>query len=91
MSSPANSWQSFLTSQGAQFNASGEAAFPATAASAQLFDLSSNGLIAISGADSQTFLQGQVTNDIKLLAQGAQFNGYCTPKGRLLALFLASS
>lgn len=89
MSSPANSWQSFLTSQGAQFNAAGEAAFPATSASAQLFDLSSNGLIAISGADSQTFLQGQVTNDIKLLAQGAQFNGYCTPKGRLLALFFS--
>jgi tRNA-modifying protein YgfZ len=89
MSSPANPWQSFLTSQGAQFNAAGEALFPATAASAQLFDLSSNGLIAISGADSQTFLQGQVTNDIKLLTQGAQFNGYCTPKGRLLALFFS--
>ncbi|HCU83911.1 MAG TPA: folate-binding protein [Methylophilus sp.] len=89
MSSPANAWQSFLTSQGAQFNALGEATFPATAANAQLFDLSSHGLIAISGADSQTFLQGQVTNDIKLLAQGAQFNGYCTPKGRLLALFFS--
>lgn len=89
MSSPANSWHAYLTSQGAQFNAAGEASFPtATAtANAQLFDLSSSGLIAISGADSQTFLQGQVTNDIKLLAQGAQFNGYCTPKGRMLALF----
>jgi len=89
MSSPANAWQSFLTSQGAQFNALGEAAFTDTGASAQLFDLSSQGLIAISGADNQTFLQGQVTNDIKLLAQGAQFNGYCTPKGRLLALFFS--
>jgi len=89
MSSPANAWQAFLTSQGAQFNALGEAAFTDTGASAQLFDLSSQGLIAISGADNQTFLQGQVTNDIKLLAQGAQFNGYCTPKGRLLALFFS--
>jgi folate-binding protein YgfZ len=87
MSSPANSWHAYLTSQGAQFNAAGEASFPAATANAQLFDLSSSGLIAISGADSQTFLQGQVTNDIKLLAQGAQFNGYCTPKGRMLALF----
>lgn len=91
MSSPAISWQSFLASQGAQFNALGEASFPATTASAQLFDLSSNGLIAISGADSQAFLQGQVTNDIKLLVQGAQFNGYCSPKGRLLALFYSFS
>lgn len=91
MSSPANSWHAYLTSQGAQFNAAGEASFPAATANAQLFDLSSSGLIAISGADSQTFLQGQVTNDIKLLAQGAQFNGYCTPKGRLLALFYSFS
>jgi len=91
MSSPANPWHSFLTSQGAQLNAAGEASFPAAAGSAQLFDLSSSGLIAISGADSQAFLQGQVTNDIKLLAQGAQFNGYCTPKGRLLALFYSFS
>jgi tRNA-modifying protein YgfZ len=87
MSSPANSWHAYLTSQGAQFNAAGETSFPTATANAQLFDLSSSGLIAISGADSQTFLQGQVTNDIKLLAQGAQFNGYCTPKGRMLALF----
>lgn len=87
MSNPATAWQTFLISQGAHFNSQGEASFPIEKASAQLFDLSGNGLIAISGADSQTFLQGQVTNDIKLLAQGAQFNGYCTPKGRLLALF----
>jgi len=87
MSNPATAWQSFLTAQGAHINPQGEAIFPANTASAHLFDLSTSGLIAISGADSQTFLQGQVTNDIKLLAQSAQFNGYCTPKGRLLALF----
>lgn len=91
MSSPATAWQSFLITQGAQFNAQGEAAFDATPASAQLFDLSCNGLIAVSGSDSVTFLQGQLTNDIKLLAQGAQWNGYCTAKGRLLALFYSFS
>lgn len=87
MSHPATAWQQFLISQGAQFNPEGQASFPAVTANAHVFDLSATGLIAISGADSQTFLQGQVTNDIKLLAQSAQFNGYCTPKGRLLALF----
>jgi tRNA-modifying protein YgfZ len=86
-------WQQFLISQGAQFNAAGEAVFttPAAPASGQLFDLSSHGLIAVSGADALTFLQGQFTNDIKQLPQAAQFTGYCTAKGRLLALFYAFS
>lgn len=86
-------WQQFLISQGAEFNESGEASFisPETPASGQLFDLSSNGLIAVSGVDALTFLQGQFTNDIKLVQQAAQFTGYCTAKGRLLALFYAFS
>ncbi|HSI45272.1 MAG TPA: folate-binding protein [Methylophilus sp.] len=86
-------WQQFLISQGAQFNDSGEAAFisPESPASGQLFDLSGNGLIAVSGADALTFLQGQFTNDIKLVQDAAQFTGYCTAKGRLLALFYAFS
>jgi tRNA-modifying protein YgfZ len=86
-------WQQFLISQSAQFNDSGEATFisPAAPASGQLFDLSSNGLIAVSGDDALTFLQGQFTNDIKLVQEAAQFTGYCTAKGRLLALFYAFS
>mgnify|MGYP005991966565 CR=1 FL=1 len=55
-----------------------------------LCDLSHTGLIALSGDDAVTFLQGQVTNDVKALdGHHAHFSGYCTPKGRLLALFLA--
>lgn len=53
-------------------------------------DLSHTGLIALSGDDAATFLQGQVTNDVNALGgTHAHFSGYCTPKGRLLALFLA--
>lgn len=54
-------------------------------------DLSHMSLLEVSGADALTFLQGQVTNDVKLLTMGSQahFSGYCNPKGRLLALFLA--
>ena len=53
-------------------------------------DLSHLGLLQIQGADAVTFLQGQVTNDVKQLnGQNAHYSGYCTPKGRLLALFLA--
>lgn len=84
-------WQQFLVSQGAQFNELAEATFPSPEipAPAQLFDLSAYGLIAVSGADAMTFLQGQLTNDVKQLDQCAQFTGYCTAKGRLLALFYA--
>ena len=55
-------------------------------------DLSHLGLLELKGADALTFLQGQVTNDIKLLdGHNAHYTGYCNPKGRLLALFLAFS
>ncbi|OIR12402.1 tRNA-modifying protein YgfZ [mine drainage metagenome] len=55
-------------------------------------DLSHLGLLRLQGDDTQTFLQGQVTNDIKLLnGQNAHYTAYCNPKGRMLALFLAFS
>jgi len=43
-------------------------------------------LLKITGDDALSFLQGQLTNDIKTLANTWQFSGYCNPKGRLLAL-----
>ncbi|MBM3351323.1 MAG: folate-binding protein YgfZ [Betaproteobacteria bacterium] len=53
-------------------------------------DLSHLGLLQLSGSDASTFLQGQVTNDVRLLdGSRAHYSGYCSPKGRLLALFLA--
>lgn len=55
-----------------------------------LCDLSNLGLLEIGGADAVTFLQGQVTNDVKLLiGNNAHYSAYCTPKGRMLAVFLA--
>ncbi|PPC93463.1 MAG: folate-binding protein YgfZ [Methylotenera sp.] len=55
-------------------------------------DLSHLGLLQLQGADSVTFLQGQVTNDVRLLdGTNAHYTGYCNPKGRLLALFLGFS
>ena len=55
-----------------------------------LCDLSHLGLLEISGADAVTFLQGQVTNDVKLLTgTNAHYTAYCNPKGRMLALFFA--
>ena len=51
-------------------------------------DLAPLGLIAFSGEDTATYLQGQLTNDVRKLAAGAaQYSGFCSPKGRLLANF----
>jgi tRNA-modifying protein YgfZ len=51
--------------------------------------LSHFGLLRFSGADAQTFLQGQLTCDVLQVAPtAARYGGYCTPKGRLIADFL---
>lgn len=52
-------------------------------------DLSHLGLLQFSGEDAASFLQGQLTNDIKQVTpQQGQLTGYCNPQGRLLALGL---
>jgi len=52
-------------------------------------DLSHNALIRVSGDDATDFLHAQFTNDVQALAvDNAQWNGWCSPKGRLLATFL---
>lgn len=94
-----NDWQKTLITQGAviQDNAINhfghlDQELNATLNSNILCDLSHLGLLEISGEDAVTFLQGQVTNDVKQLnGSNAHYTGYCSPKGRLLALFLAFS
>lgn len=51
-------------------------------------DLSHLAVLEVSGEDSIEFLQNQFTNDVAALEVGkSQFDGWCTPKGRLTALF----
>ncbi len=51
-----------------------------------LADVSHLGLIAVQGADAATFLQGQLTNDIRTVSVTcSQISAYCSPKGRMLA------
>src|SRR5579864_7066324 len=46
------------------------------------------GLIFVSGSDAATFLQGQITADIRTItATQPGFSAYCNPKGRIRALF----
>lgn len=50
-------------------------------------NLSHLGNVRISGADAETFLQGQLSNDVRLLTpQRAQITSYNSPKGRMLAV-----
>jgi len=92
-----DSWKTFLQSQGAAIEDStvlhyGDPAAERAAAmdGTIVADLSQLGVIAFRGEDTVTFLQGQLTNDVRTLYDNsAQWNGYCSPKGRLLGNFLA--
>jgi len=90
-----NNWNKFLIDSNASFNEHNEVKFkqanqPINNFSGELYltDLSYLGLIEVKGDDKNTFLQGQLTNDINLLNSSiTQLSGLCTPKGRLRALF----
>lgn len=88
-------WKQFLENAGAEFNGSGVSHFGnphaelSVALTGNVFaDLSHYGLISVFGEDAGSFLQGQFTNDIRAVdAAHSQLSGYCSAKGRLLALF----
>lgn len=89
-------WKSFLSANGAEFDGGEEILNFGSrqrelslALNASVFaDLSHQGLLAVRGDDALTFLQAQLTNDLRGLAPTrSQLNGYCSPKGRLLASF----
>ncbi len=93
------SWIDFLMSQNATFSAGKVTSFgPINSAGtsatssvqqANLCDLSHYGLIGVSGPDAASFLHAQLTNDVANLRDGhAQWNSWCSPKGRMLASFL---
>ena len=89
-------WQQFLEQQGARVANGGVTDYGESLhelASAQtgtvMADLSQLGVLAFSGEDTASFLQSQFTNDVRSLRQdAAQWNGYCSAKGRLLGNFL---
>ena len=92
-----NSWQLTLESLGAtltdgvvQHFGDPSRELAAVASEIVLADLSHLGVIQVSGADALAFLQGQLTQDVaKITTEHAAFAGFCSPKGRLLAHFLA--
>ncbi|SCX89900.1 hypothetical protein SAMN05216420_101267 [Nitrosospira sp. Nl5] len=93
-------WQAYLQSRNAVIqdgrvvNYGNSAAELETVRSATvLADLSHFGLIHFTGEDAQSFLQGQLTCDVRKIDTAADrstalYGGYCNPKGRMLASFL---
>jgi len=60
------------------------------AADCALCDLSHLGLIRAAGPEAAAFLQGQLTSDTRLISPTrAQLSAWCSPKGRMMASFLA--
>lgn len=87
------SWQTFLSAHGAVIQEQQVLHFGDSLAERQqllhgciVADLSHLGLIQFSGEDAETFLQGQLSNDVRQLdGNTTQFTSYNTPKGRMLA------
>jgi len=81
-------WQDFLKTKNALFTDQGDTLFGKSHTDENCWktDLSMLGILKISGADKQSFLQGQLTGDTRdINSEKAQFSSYCTPKGRMLA------
>lgn len=63
---------------------------PVSNAHGFLCALTDHSVLKVTGADADSFLQGQFTNDVAAIGDGqAQRTGLCSPKGRLLTDFLA--
>lgn len=86
-------WNSFLAAQGLAADGSSFVGaideLLAARDKAVMAPLTDLGLIRVSGVDAGTFLHNLLTNDISGITAGsARFAGFCTAKGRLLALLL---
>lgn len=91
-------WKAFLAEKGAQFKDSHLLSFgdpeqaelenTLLAQGDVLFDLSDTSIIKVSGEDAESFLQNQLTNDIRNISEtNHQTSAWCSPKGRIIASF----
>jgi len=72
-----NDWQTFIEPQSEKM-----------ATDNFICDASELGLILLTGADAESFLQNQLSNDISLIDETSfQLSSYSTAKGRMLAIF----
>jgi len=88
-------WKSFIQNQGAVLEGDCVQHFGhpaeerrAAAGGHVLADLSDFSLIRVRGEDTQNFLNGQLSNDIRQLdATHSQLASWCSPKGRMMVIF----
>ena len=91
-----SAWQDFLLECGARIEAGTAGHFGDPAAELRaardggiVAPLTHLGLLECSGEDAQTFLHGQLSNDVKQLTpERSEYSAYCSAKGRMLANFL---
>ncbi len=89
-------WKNYLESRngiwhGSRVTGFGNLAqeFESVVAKNVVADLSHLGLISAQGPNVEEFLQGQFSNDVSQTSeQRSQLSSYCSPKGRMLAIFL---
>ena len=80
-------WLDQLISPGSGSELIGSASATTPANSVQFLERGDLAVVRIEGSDAASFLQAQTCNDhAEVTANTAQLNGYCSPKGRLLAL-----
>jgi len=70
-------------------DSAGESALLAARDAAVVCDLAPLSVLALTGTDASTFLQGQVSCDVKAVtASASRFGSFNSPKGRVLANFV---
>ena len=86
-----NDWIDLLKQSGARFTdglAHFEHRIPPSKTDTGLVDCSPWAIVDVTGEDASTFLQAQSCNDQNAVDESsAQISGYCSPKGRLLAVY----
>ncbi len=82
-------WKAFLNTQDTLANTTADSLIPSYANDTKvLTDLSNRGLLEVSGEDAESFLQNQLTNDIRNVNEKThQESAWCSPKGRIIANF----
>ncbi|MCP8898937.1 YgfZ/GcvT domain-containing protein [Gilvimarinus xylanilyticus] len=85
-------WQEFLGAQGAEYQTDGTVTFPQATSpnntDTWMTPLEHERLISLHGAKAQSFLQGQVTCDVRELSeQRWRYGAQCNLKGRVMASF----